>query len=460
MKQKEYWKNTTDFKTINTEYRRIVSSIPHPGSIPLFEELSDIEPCSMAGFIPVEWDRAEGFQVWDKYGNQWIDFSSAVVLTNAGHSNPRIGKAIIEQLDKKVWHNYCNPSEIRLRTVKAIDAITPPYLNKVFLLTTGSEAVECAIKLIRMHGRAIDPDKINIISYFNSFHGRTMASQCAGGFPDQQEWMGFVPGGFYHMPFPECARCPWGKDEYSNCGRECFEKSIEQLSGKADGKNVAGVITETFQGPTVAFMPDDYAAALREWTNANNALLVFDEIQAGFGRTGKWFGFEHYGVEADLIALGKGMTSCLPMSAVAGRGHIMDIPQHGEMSSTHTGNPLCCASAIANINAIKEDGLIENAIRLGEVAAVCFKDLKRKFPDRIGTINGKGLVWAVYVLKPGTKELDVELASAITTKCMEAGLLMLQTNRGTLKIAPPLCINEDAFAEGINLIAETLSELV
>lgn len=448
-------------KNVETKYRRIISEIPHLASIPLIEELGRIEPHSMSGFPPIVWDRAEGFSVWDAYGNRWIDFTSAVVLANAGHANPVIRRAIIEQLDTKLWHSYCNPSEIRLRTVKAINEITPAYLDKVFLLTTGSEAVECAIKLMRIYGRKLNQDKINIISYYNSFHGRTMASQCAGGYPNQQEWMGEKPGGFHHMPFPECARCPWGKEKYANCGRECFEKSIELLKKEGIKENtVAGVITETFQGPTVAFMPEDYVIALREWTRENKALLVFDEIQAGFGRTGKWFGFEHYGVEADIITMGKGMTSCLPMSAVAGRSEIMDLPGHGEMSSTHTGNPLCCTATMANISAIRENRLIENAANLGKVASEYFNRLKEKFPDYIGAINGKGLAWVVYLLKPGTKELNVDLARAVTKKCMESGLLMLQTNRGTLKIAPPLCIEKDAFIEGIELIKNVMHELL
>ena len=446
---------------IQTRYRKILSEIPHPGSIPLIEELSRIEPRSMSGFPPVVWDKAEGYSVFDAYGNKWIDFTSTVVLTNAGHSNPRIRQGLIDQLDKKIWHSYCNPSKIRLQVLRAINSILPTYLDKVFLLTTGSEAVECAIKLMRIHGRKIYEDKNNIMSYYNSFHGRTMASQSAGGYIYQQAWMGKKPAGFFHVPFPECSKCPWGKKVYSSCGKECLEKTINLLNKKGiDERTIAGVITETFQGPTVAFMPKDYAIALREWTKENNAILVFDEIQAGFGRTGRWFGFEHYEVEADLITLGKGMTSCLPMSAVAGRGKIMDLPEHGEMSSTHTGNPLCSAAAIANIKVIKDDRLIENAYKLEEVALTCFKRLKGKFPDIIGTINGKGLVWGICLLVPGSEEMNIALAQKVTQKCIESGLLMLQTNRGTLKIAPPLCIEREAFIEGIDLIESIIEKIL
>jgi 4-aminobutyrate aminotransferase / (S)-3-amino-2-methylpropionate transaminase / 5-aminovalerate transaminase len=444
---------------IQTSYRRIVSEIPHPDSVPLIEELARIEPVSMAGFPPVVWDRAVGFQVWDAFGNRWIDFSSAVVLANAGHANPRIAAALRAQIDGELWHSYCNPSEIRLRTVLALAAIAPPALDKVFLLSTGAEAVECALKLMRLHGRSIAPEKIHIVSFLRSFHGRTMGAQMAGGYLDQQEWMGSKPPGFHAIPYPECARCPWGRDHYDACGRECLERGLDGLRERGvPDELVAGVISETFQGPTVAFMPPDYVRALRDWTTDQRALLAFDEIQAGFGRTGRWFGFEHYGVEPDLFVLGKGMTSSLPMSAVIGRGKVLDLAAHGEMSSTHTGNPLCCAAALANIEAIRDDGLMANAAALEPVARRALEALRARFAGRVGAINGRGLVWGVYLLNPAGGEPDVELARSVVTRCMERGLLMLQTGRGTLKIAPPLCIPADAFQEGIRVIEEALGE--
>jgi 4-aminobutyrate aminotransferase-like enzyme len=451
-----------DVAKIETKHRRMVSEIPHPASQAVIDALSKLEPRSMAGFSSVVWNKAEGFQVWDGHGNQWLDFTSAIILTNAGHSHPKIAQAIRDQLDTHLFYSYCNPTEIRLKTVKAIIEILPPYLDKVFLLSTGTEAVEAALKLSRMHGQTIAPGKIHILSYYNSFHGRTMAAQTVGGFLDQQEWMGEKPGGFHHIPFPECAFCPWGKPKYENCGAECLERSLAQLREQGVQDNLfAGVITETFQGPTVAFMPPDYAHALREWANKHKALLIFDEVQAAFGRTGRWFGFEHYGVEADLICVGKGITSSLPMSAVAGRSAILDLPEHGEMSSTHTGNPLCCAATIANINTIQEDGLLANAAALEPVMQRSLEDLRERFPGYAGGHNGKGLAWGVYILDPVTRQLNPNVAQSVITRCMELGLLMLPTGaRGTLKIAPPLCITEEALLEGIEVIEQALAECI
>ena len=448
---------------IETKYRKIISKIPHPNSKVIIDELKELEPRSMEGFLPVVWDHAEGFQVYDKEGNVWIDFTSAVVLANAGHSHPYIINAIKEQLDKKLLHNYCNPSEIRIRAIKSIKSILPKYLDKVFLLTTGSEAVECAIKLMRIYGKRISENKINILSYYDSFHGRTLASQAAGGFPDQQEWMGIKPGGFHHIPYPHCEQCPWGKKKYENCGKECFYKTLDIISEKGlKVQDIAGVISETYQGPYVNYMPLDYVSALRKWTKENGVLLVFDEIQAGYGRTGKWFGFEHYGVEPDLITMAKGMTSSLPMSGVAGRSEIMDIPRHGEMSSTHTGNPICCASLIANIEVIKNEELVQNAKIMGDILRNEILRLKKKFKGYIGSITGYGLALAVYILDPKTGNPDREyLASEIIDRCLQKGLMLLQTgNRGTLKLTPPLCITEDAVKDAVGVIEEVLEEIL
>jgi len=451
----------TEFVPIETEYRRIVSAIPHPDSVSLIEQLKQIEPRSMSDFSPIVWDRAEGFQVWDSFGNKWIDFSSSVVLANAGHSHPHIGEAIAAQLQAHLWHNYLNPSEVRLRAVRAILEITPPYLDKVFLLTTGAEATEAAIKLSRIHGQGIAEGKFHILSYQGAFHGRTMGAQAIGGFPQQQQWMGAMPPGFHHIPFPDSSDYPEQRQDDIAYWRQYLNESLLPLreAGIAD-EMFAGVITETFQGPTVAFMPRGYAQALRQWATEHQVLLIFDEIQAGFGRTGKWFGFEHYGVAPDLICLGKSITSSLPMSAVVGRAEILDLPGHGEMSSTHTGSPLCAAAATANIEAIRDQGMVENAAKLGVVAHEKLTAIRQRFPDYVGTINGKGLVWSVHLIDPDSAEPDVELADAVTVRCMQLGLIMLRTMRGTLKIAPPLCITEEALLEGLGVIEEAIADCI
>ena len=451
---------------INTKYRNIVSKIPHPESKKIVDDLQKIEPRSMK-FSSIVWDSAEGFSVYDGYGNKWIDFTSAIMLANAGHSNPDIGRSIKEQIDKKLMQNYCHPSKIRLDYLKEFKKILPNKSDKIFLLTTGSEAVECSIRLMRQYGQKKDLNKINILSYSNSFHGRTLASLAAGGADSSDKWIfnepeGYRPKGFYQIPLPDCAFCPWGREKYEDCGSECFEKSVKLLDDMdLEPDTIAGVLTETFRGPTVTFLPIDYARELRRWTRKYDILLAFDEIQAGFGRTGKWFGFEHYGVEADLIMTGKGMTSSLPMSALIGRSEILDLKNVGEMSSTQSGNPLCSAAALANIQVIKKNKLIENSKKLGNIAIKKLKEIKKEFPDIIGNINGRGLMMTFYILHPDKKEKNKELTKKVIEKCIQSGLLLLPTGpNGVIKICPPLCINEEALLEGIGVIRKSLSECI
>jgi 4-aminobutyrate aminotransferase/diaminobutyrate-pyruvate transaminase/4-aminobutyrate aminotransferase/(S)-3-amino-2-methylpropionate transaminase len=437
------------------------SSFPFLGSKSkeIVETLARYEPRALTGFTPVVWDRAEGYRVFDIEGNCWIDFTSAIILANVGHAHERIRRAIQAQIESRLLHSYCFPTEIRALLVQKLVETSPDYLDKVFLLTTGSEAVEAAIKLTRIHGRNLHPEKIGIASFTQSFHGRTLGSQMLSGFPDQKEWIVNLDPDMYQIPFPFCFDCPWGKDKYAGCGEECFEKGLDFLSQQGvDLDRIAGFFIETFQGPTVAFMPTDYAQVVRRWADEHQALVNFDEIQAAFGRTGKMFGFEHYGVEADLVCCGKAITGSLPLSAVMGRSSILDLPDPGQMSSSHTGNPACCAAALANVEVIESEGLVERSFHLGKLLETLLRRIQKKYPDWIGFISAKGLVAAVYITEKGKKEFNIELADSIVKSAIRKGLLLLQTGRGTLKIAPPLSIPEEALTEGIHIIDEAIGE--
>ena len=219
---------------------------------------------------------------------------------------------------------------------------------------------------------------------------------------------------------------------------------------------------ETFQGASAAFAPVDYMRKMREWTTAHKILLVCDEVQAGFGRSGKMWGFEHYGIIPDLAAFGKGISGSLPLAALAGPAHVMDLHPPGSMSSTHSGNPVCCAAALASIGVILDEGLVENAARLGVVLIARLREIASKHRV-IGNVDGRGLVAAVNIVKPGTKEPDAALAHEIVRRSMEKGLLMFSPvgfGGGTVKICPPLSISEDALNEGLDVLAEVFAEAV
>jgi len=439
---------------IETKYRRIVTEFPVPESLPLLERLRRYEPRAMQGQPPVVWDRAEGFQVWDPWGNCWIDWSSGVLITNAGHGRTEIIEAIKKQADSKLIANYCFPSEIRTQLVERLATIMPEPLKKVFLLTTGSEAVECAIKLCRTHGVKVGGRSKNVIvSFDKSFHGRTLGSQQAGGIPALKEWIVNLDKGFVQVPFPDGYRTP-------DTSFDFFQKALRDAGVEAP--HVAGVILETYQGGSAAFAPVEYMKALRAWCNAHKILLVCDEVQAGFGRTGKLWGFEHYDIVPDLTTLGKGISSSMPLAAVIGRADVMDLHPPGSMTSTHTGNPICCAATLASIDIILNEKLSENSAAMGEILHSELLAIQSKV-RQFGRVDGKGLVAGVACVRPGTKEPDAPLAARIVDNCIRKGVLLFAPvglGGGTVKICPPLVINEEAMRESLAVFREAVGEAV
>ena len=441
---------------VETKHRRIVTEFPVAASLPVLEKLSTYELRAMAGQPPVIWDRAEGFQVYDPYGNMWLDWSSGVLITNAGHGRKEIADAITAQAQQHLLTTYCFPSEIRAQLCERLLSLMPEPLKKIFLLTTGSETVEFAIKVARMHGRDVGGQTKNVIvSFEKAFHGRTLGSQQAGGIPALKDWIGNLDPGFVQVPFPDGF---WTEDE----SFELFERTIaEHGVGPAQ---VCGVIMETYQGGTAAFAPVPYVKTMREWCDANGALLVFDEVQAGFGRCGKLWGWEHYGVLPDLTTWGKGISSSLPISAVVGRPDLMDLPAPGSASSTHTGNPICCAAALANVDLIIKEHLPENAARTGKVLHERLGKLMEKFPRHIGAVRGKGLVAGVICVEPEAGRTPAgAFAHDVVWRCVEKGLLMFSPvgyMGSSIKICPPLTITEEAVHEGCDVLEEAFAEVI
>jgi 4-aminobutyrate aminotransferase/diaminobutyrate-pyruvate transaminase/4-aminobutyrate aminotransferase/(S)-3-amino-2-methylpropionate transaminase len=439
---------------VETRFRRIVTDFPVPESLPILDELRRCEIRAMQGQPPVVWDRAEGFQVYDRWGNMWLDWSSGVLITNAGHGRREIIEAITRQAQHGLLTNYCFPSEIRAELAARLVSLLPPPLDKVFILTTGSETVEFAIKIARMHGlRTGGREKNVIVSFEKAFHGRTLGAQQAGGIPALKDWIVNLDPGFVQVPFPDGYWTP-------DTSFELFERSLAE-HGVAP-RQVCAVMLETYQGGTAAFAPVEYIRTLREWCTGHQALLIFDEVQAGFGRTGRLWGFEHYGVVPDLTTWGKGISSSLPIAAVAGRADLMDMPDPGSASSTHTGNPVCCAAALANIELILKEDLAGNAARLEPVLQEGLRAIQREFPQA-GFLAGKGLVAGLACVDPQHRTPDGQLAHDIVWRAVEKGLLMFNPvgpQGCTIKICPPLVITEDAVREGCEVLREAFAEVL
>jgi 4-aminobutyrate aminotransferase / (S)-3-amino-2-methylpropionate transaminase / 5-aminovalerate transaminase len=437
---------------VRSKYRRIVTSLPAPQSVPTLQSLKQNEPRAMLCQPPVVWEKAKGFQVFDAFGNAWLDWTSGVLVANVGHSHPKVKQAITEAVEKELLHTFVFPNENREALVRALIKKSPRPLDKVYLFTTGSETTECAIKLARSYGQTLAPQKTSIITFQNAFHGRTLGAQMAGGIPSLKQWIKEPVSGFYQMPFPDGFRIP----HYS------FSDFLQSLHGSGlRSERIAGVMLESYQGGGASFAPTEFIQGLRAWCDANQVQLIFDEVQAGFGRTGKYFAFEHYGVIPDLICCGKGLSGSLPISAVIGRSAVMDLQEPGEMTSTHAGNPVCCAAALASLEVIDAESLVQKAQISGEILHRSLNRLVRE-NEAVGAVHGKGLVAGLHMVDPQTGAPDSHLAAELVYQCFIRGLLLfapLGFGGATIKICPPLTTTEDALAEALEVFEEALAAI-
>lgn len=443
-----------DVPEVRTKHRRIRTKIPVPQSLKLLEKIKKYESSNVMDQLPVIWDHAKGYQVFDSWGNAWIDFTSSIFVTNAGHGNGHIIKRIKEQLDKPLLHSYSYPTPIRVEFLEKLISIMPPYLEKASLFSSGTEASERAIKLSRYYGMKFTPRKSVIVGGEGNFHGKTMGSQMAGGQQDGKKWIGYLDPNMVHMPFPY----PWVLESTGLSGEELFFRDLKVLEEKGVNlKEIAAFFVESFQGWSAVFYPVDYITAMRKWSKENQVLLVFDEIQAGFGRTGKLFAYEHYGVKPDMVICGKAISSSLPLSAVLGSAEIIELDP--TYTSTHGGHPLACASGLGNLEEFEKHDLVAMSKRKEAVFLKEFKRWKKRFPGRIGRIFGKGMLFGVFVTKENSDELDIDFTNRVVERAMEKGVFSICTGRGTIKLGPPLTIPNEALVEGLQVYEECFEEL-
>lgn len=426
-------------RPVKTRYRRIVTPIPVPQSIDLIRRLREVEPRSMAGMVPIVWHQAQGFQVRDPYGNQWIDLSSGIVMANSGHAHPRVLEAIRRQTDSPLLFTYAYPGEVRQRLLERLVRLAPPGLDKAILFSSGTEANECAITLMRRHGQRISARKAAILSLEGNYHGRTLAAKAASWGPDRVDGIPRDRLGHFLLPTP---------------GENGFAADLQ--SRGLDPADVAGILLESIPGVTTACHSLEYMRELREWATRHGVLIAVDEIQCGIGRTGKMFAIEHYGVAPDLITCGKGLSSSLPVSAVIGAREVMDLAPPGEMSSTFGGNPICAAAAEANLELMEEEGLVDRAAELGELLEQWLAPVARRHPRSIGQVNGRGLFYSIHLRNPDTGQPGVEMADRVALECVRRGVLLFVTGRGFLKIVPPLTIDREALKEAVEVVTAVL----
>ena len=329
--------------------------------------------------------------------------------------------------------------------------LAPDHCDKVWFWTVGSETIECALRLAREHGMQHNPEKYHVLTHHADFHGWTLGAHQLSGESAAKPWLKSSDSAIHHIPFPAGDEQNWP---------EFLERNLAELSrAGVAADRICAVFIETLQGWGAVPLPTDYVQALRRWADEQGVLLIFDEVQTGFGRTGRLFAHEHYGVKADLICIGKGLTSSLPLAAVLGPAEILDLIAPAEITTTHAAHPVSCAAALANLDVLESENLIAEAERKGRIAEEELNALHERFPDYIVGVSGLGLLRAIHVRNPQTGQPCKRTAHNWTWEGVKQGVMLFQVNRPSIKICPPLIIDDDALVEGIRALGDAVSAM-
>jgi 4-aminobutyrate aminotransferase / (S)-3-amino-2-methylpropionate transaminase / 5-aminovalerate transaminase len=445
---------------IDTQYRKIVTKLPVPESLTILEAISKYESSNVKDFPPIIWSRAIDYSIEDDWGNRWIDMTSTIFVANAGHGNAIVQKRIREVLDKPLMHSYCYPTLERAKYLEKLAEFVPQNFEKFSLYSAGTEATERALKLSRLHGQTISPDKNIVITGMGNYHGKTLGAQMLSGKPQERSWVGFQDPNIYHMSFP----FPWDLEKRSISGSELFQEHLADLERQGVNlKNIAAFMIESFQGWGAIFYPDDYVNSMAEFTKENQSLLICDEIQAGFGRTGKLFAYQHYGIQPDIVCCGKAASTSMPLSIVMASQKIIDLDP--TYTSTHGGHPFACAAGLGTLEAFEEMDLVNKSKQNEKFFNQALTKIVAKYPKVAALHLGRGMLHALFITDPNSDpraplpdRLDPWLTDKIVEVAMRKGVYLIRTGCGTIKFGPPLTMPEEVLIEALEVMDETLEE--
>lgn len=428
--------------------------VPGPRSAQILAESQLYEPAYSADQVPVVWEHAEGVWVTDVDGNRYLDFTSGVLVTNVGHSHPHAVRAVQQQVEK-LANCYSFPTPERVDLARRIVEVLPDNLDRVFMLTTGAEAIEAALRVAKRY-----TGKHEVLSFHGAFHGRTYGAMGVAGTMSTRRGFGPAVPGNLLAPYPYCYRCPLQKT-YPECGMACID-FLDRVVEAGSGDDLGTVIVEPYQGTAgFVFPPDGWLRALEQWCTDRDVVLIVDEVQASFGRSGRMFAVEWDDVHPQLLCVGKGFGSTLPASAVAGEKRLFDAMRPGELSSTWGGNPVSSAAAGAVLDILEAEQLIQNAEQVGATMKGALSALQERHPC-LGDVRGRGLVMGLELVKPGDHHPPApELAAALTARAAEWGLLLGKVGMygNVIRVAPPLVVSEEEALFGVAVIDQALTDL-
>ena len=425
----------------------------------LMERRRSVVSNGVGVFNTVTVTSAKGATIHDADGNDWIDFSAGIGVVNAGHCPDSVIEAIIEQAQKYIHtsFNVVTYEPYIALCEKLVELLPHGDHTKAMLVTTGAEAVENAVKIARQaSGRP------GILCYSNAFHGRTMMAMTLTSKVDYKLNCGPYAPEVYRLPFPNFYRYGQGMTE-----AEFVEEELERLEttfhDNVAASQLAAVIIEPVQGEGgFNVVPTAYIQGLRKVCDEHGVLLIFDEVQSGFCRTGKWGSYEHFDVTPDLSTWAKSMASGMPIAAVLGRAEIMDAAKPGTIGGTYIGNPLACAAALATIKLMEDERLNDRAMDIGQVVRQRFLKMKQAHPA-IGDVRGLGAMIAMEFVKNGDpQQPDAELTNKLIMACSRRRLILLVagTNKNIIRILCPLVISMEDLNRGLTIIEEELNKLI
>ncbi len=403
---------------------------------------------------PVYVDKAVNAEVWDVEGKRYIDFGTGIAVCNTGHSHPKVVAAVKEQVDK--FSHTCvmvNPYEVAVELAEKLTEIAPGDSDKkAIFVSTGAEAVENCVKIARAHtGRR------GVIAFNGGFHGRTnLAMALTGKITPYKNLFGPFPGDIFHAPFP------------IDCHGISVAASLKALENifKVDiaPSDVAAIIIEPVQGEGGFYgAPSEFLQALRTLCDQHGIVLIADEIQSGFARTGKMFNIEYSGVEPDLITMAKGIAGGFPLAAVVGKSQVMDAPLPGGLGGTYGGSPVACAAALAVLEVIEEQDLITRANQIGALFAHQLELLKHEYPQLILEVRNAGAMIALELIVDGDAEQpNTALTQAIIANAAKHGLILLACGfyGNVIRFLPALTASDDVINEGLAVFSNMFAQLV
>ena len=409
-------------------------------------------PRGVGNSLAVYADHAANAEIWDVEGRRYIDFASGIAVLNTGHGHPQVRAAIAAQLEHLSHACFqVTPYESYVALAERLNALAPgPTPKKTIFLTTGAEAVENAIKIARYHTR-----RSAVIAFSGGFHGRTLACMSLTG-KVQPYKAGFGPmlPEVFHAPFPMA---------YHGVSVDDSLHAIEQLfKSSVDPARVAAIIIEPVLGEGGFYVaPPELLRRLRALCDQHGIVFIVDEIQSGFGRTGRMFAIEHAGVEPDLMTVAKSIAGGVPLSAVVGKAEIMDAPLPGGLGGTYAGSPLACAAGLAVLEVIEREQLLARAEHVGTTLTARLRDMQARWPC-IGEVRGLGAMVAIELVKNRRAEApDADLTKALVQAAGRRGLVLLSCGiyANVIRFLAPLTIPDALLSEGMKILEDALSEV-